>query len=109
MADFGLAAKRVALAQIWKLVRGWPQTFVTEEVVAALREAPPRLHLHAVGSHELLIGLALEERVRLVLVDRQGHLVVFDEVDAPIDVEVGDTDRPGEPSAYSCSIARQKL
>ena len=47
--------------------------------------------------------------MRLVLVDRRGDLVVFDEVDEPIDVEVGDPIARVSPSAYSCSIARQKL
>jgi hypothetical protein len=70
---------------------------------------PHASHLHAVGSHQLLICLALEERVRLDLVDRRGHPVVFDEVDEPIGVEVGDTDCPASPSSCSCSTARQKL
>ena len=69
---------------------------VGEQVVAALGEPAPGLDLHAVGAHELLVGVALEERVRLDLVDRRGHVVVLDEIDEPVGVEVGDTDRPGE-------------
>jgi hypothetical protein len=37
--------------------------------------------------------LALEERVRLDLVDRRGHLIVLDEVDEPVGGEVGEADR----------------
>ena len=49
---------------------------VGEQVVAALGERSPRLDLHAVLAHELLVGGALEERVRLDLVDRRGDFVV---------------------------------
>ena len=38
LADFGLAAKRVALAQICKLY-GWPQTFA--QVWVTSRPGPP--------------------------------------------------------------------
>ncbi len=49
-----------------------------------------------VGAHDLLVGVALEERVRLDLVDRRSHLVVLDEIDEAVGVEVRDTDRPRE-------------
>ena len=69
---------------------------IGEQVVASLGEPAPRLDLHAVGVHQLVVGVALEERVRLDLVDRRGHVVVLDEIDETVRVEVGDTDRPGQ-------------
>jgi hypothetical protein len=63
-----------------------------EYVVAAFGERAPGLHLHAPVAHELPVGLALEERVRLDLVDGRRDVVVLDEVDEPVGVEVGDAD-----------------
>ena len=64
------------------------QQRVGEQVVPALGERAPGLDLHPVLAHELLVGRALEERVRLDLVDRRGDLVVVDQVDEPVGVEV---------------------
>ena len=59
------------------------------------RRTHPTTELHAVGADHLVVGVALEERVRLDLVHGRGHVVVLDEVDEAVGVEVGDTDRPG--------------
>ena len=78
-------------------------------MVAALGERPPGLQLDAALTHELLVGLALEERVGLDLVDGGGDVVVVDEVDQPVGVEVGDPDRLDSPCWYSSCMARQEL
>jgi hypothetical protein len=57
-----------------------------------LGERAPGLYLHAPIAHELPVGFALEERMRLDLVDRRRDVVVLDEVDEPVGVEVGDPD-----------------
>ena len=35
--------------------------------------------------------------MRLDLINRGSHLIVLDQVDEPVWMEVGDSDRPGEP------------
>ena len=70
---------------------------VKEQVVAALGERPPGLELDAAVTHELLVGLALVERVGLDLVDRRGEVVVVDQVDQPVEVEVGHPDGRDQP------------
>src|SRR5205823_4178360 len=62
-------------------------------------EPAPRLDLHAMRAGELLIGVALKERVDLDLVGRRRHLVVVDEVDESVGVEVRQTDRADEALA----------
>jgi hypothetical protein len=46
---------------------------VAEQVVAALGERSPRLDLDTAFGHEVLVGLTLEERVCLDLVDRRHY------------------------------------
>src|SRR3546814_6327363 len=57
------------------------QRWVGEQVVASLGEPAPRLHLDAPLLHDLLVRVALEERVRLDLVHGRHHVRVLDEVD----------------------------
>jgi hypothetical protein len=50
-------------------------------------------------THELLVVGALEEGVRLDLVDRRRNLVVGDEVHEPVGIEVRGADRLGQAFA----------
>jgi hypothetical protein len=75
------------------------QERIGEQVVLALSESAPRLDLHSVRAHEVLIGHAPEERVDLDLIDRGSDLVVLDEVDKSIRVEVRHPDRASETLA----------
>ena len=52
--------------------------------------------LDAAGVHQLLVGVALEERVGLDLVHRRRDLVVLDEVDKPVGIEVRDAYGPDQ-------------
>ena len=76
-------------APIWLRVR--------EQIVAALGERPPGLQLDAALTHELLVVLALEERMGFDLVDRGGDLVVVDQVDQPVGVKLATPDRLDQP------------
>src|SRR4249919_497938 len=70
---------------------------VGEEVVFAFGEWAPGFDLDTALAHQLLVGGALEERMRLDLVDRRDDLVVLDKVDEPVRVEVRHADGLGEP------------
>ena len=70
------------------------QDRVGEQVVAALGEPAPGLVLDAALDHEVVVGLPLEVRVGLDLVDRRGEAGAVDEVDEPVGVEVRDADGP---------------
>ena len=70
---------------------------VREQVVAPLRERPPRLDSNAALTQQLLIVGALEEGMRLDLVDRRRDLVVLTQIDEPVGIEVRDTDGACEP------------
>src|SRR5918993_734390 len=52
--------------------------------------------LDAAGVHQLLVGVALEERVGLDLVHRRSDLVVLDEVDKPFGIEVREAHSPDQ-------------
>src|SRR4029450_9226974 len=68
-----------------------------DSICPAPAQRAPGPQLDPPLTHQLLVVLALEERVGLDLVDRRGDVVVVDQVDQPVGVEVGDRDRLDEP------------
>ena len=98
-----VAVAKVILAELSGRVAQWfehlGQRRIPEKVVPALGEWAPGLDLHAALAHQLLLGVTLEERVALDLVDHRRDLVVRDEINKPVGIEVRDTDRPRESLA----------
>jgi hypothetical protein len=63
------------------------QDRVGEQVVLSFGERSPRLDLNTEVAHQVVLGGALEERVRLDLVESRRDLVVVDEVGQPVGIE----------------------